>query len=458
MSSQGEKKAYLEANQKGKQIPAGGDFVYLRRAVFPIRVIIDGQPITMEAGEKRRIPRKEPGRQAFDSFEVDNTANVAQSVTFVVGEGDYEKIIVSGELNVSAYVTSAGNGVSAALPDKITKEVGLDNNNVSTTSSGIVLTTSPGLGSNAKAVFYWDDEFWAVTQQNLYRLHKTTDGVFAETIPLSAILPGPVNGAAVNTRGEIFVDSAQNIHKLDFEGNNFGSVVALGGLFTGTGGASIGDKVYFLTLSIFGPPTDIWNIFEYDTITGATRSVADPINHGNVLDMRDGVLYRHGFGAGSAYAVDPVTLEVATVATPNIMVGGQAQTAFSPMEDLCATGNNTDFSVREASDATHYGKIWVQEVGDVTTRRYLALLDEYVWYPRNGKTVMVGKVLKAILASIERDYDVNYLDRVVSIAYSDGLNTHLINSGTESWALRGLDDEIHLALDSEVTVEILPRS
>jgi len=44
----------------------------------------------------------------------------------------------------------------------------------------------------------------------------------------------------------------------------------------------------------------------------------------------------------------------------------------------------------------------------------------------------------------------------VSISYYDGLNTHLISSGTQSWALRGLKDELHLALDSEITIEILP--
>ena len=112
MSSQGEKKIFLEAGQKGYPVRAAGDFVYVRSAPKPIRVIIDGQPIVMEAGEKRRIPRSEVGQLGFDSFEVDNLSDSPQSVTLVVGEGDYEKLIVSGQLNVSAYISTSVNGES----------------------------------------------------------------------------------------------------------------------------------------------------------------------------------------------------------------------------------------------------------------------------------------------------------------------------------------------------------
>ena len=438
-------------------IPAGGtinpnykgQFVYVKEAAQNVVVSIHEQAVEMVAGDVRRV------ESSFDKFSVHNPTDVSAQVRLVVGFGEYNRLIVQGEMNVSAYVRSSANGVSAALPDSITKEIGLDNNVPVVRTSGAVITTSPAV-ANSMAVFLWDDEFYAVTQTHLYQLDKENTGVFVSSTVLSTPLPSTAVGAAVNSRGEIFVHSNQQIVKLDFAGNNFGSVINMGGLFEGVGGASVGDKVYFLTLSVFGPPIDVWNIFEYDTVTGDWRSVPDPVNHGNVLGMRDGVLYRHGFGASGGFPVDINTLEVGVVAVLNVMVGGQAQTAFSPMDDLAATGNNTDFSVREATDITHYGKIWVQEVGDASTRRYLALLEEYVWYPRNGKTVMVGAVLKAILAATERAYDSDYLDRIVSISYYDGLNTHLISSGTQSWALRGLKDELHLALDSEITIEILP--
>ena len=443
-------------------IPAGGtvnpnyrgEFVFVKDAARAVVVTIHEQEIEMESGDIRRVT------SPFDKFSIRNDGAVSAEVRLVVGFGNYNRLIVQGEMNVSAYVRSSGNGVSSALPDKITKEVGLDNNNEVTLSAGTVVTTSPDVaGTNARAVFYWDDEFYALVETRLYKLDKVNDLAFAETIVVSPSLPTDVEGAAINTRGEIFAQCGGQIYKIGLDGTNFGVVKNMGGLLDGVGGGSIGDLVYFTILIEFGPPLDNWAVFEYNTITGESRTVGSTVNRGQVLMVRDGVLYRTTFGSGDGYIVDLDTLVVSDVLTNGVGIGSQNQTAFSAMEDLAATANYglaQNFSVRNASDVTHYGKIWVQEVGDATTRRYLALLEEYIWYPRNGKTVMVGNVLKAILAATERAYDINYLDRIVSISYFDGLNTHLISSGTQSWALRGLEDELQLALDSEITIEILP--
>ena len=425
---------------------AQGDFIFVKDAAVAVHVFLHDQEIEMERGDVRKVTRP------FEKFTIENRTANDVAVRLVVGFGDYNRLIVQGEMNVSAYVRSSGNGISAALPDRITKEIGLDNNNEVELFAGTVVTDSPAV-TYAGAVFLWDDEFYAVDSSNLYRLDKVNDGVFADTVALSSGLPGHARGAAVNTRGEIFVSTEHEIYKIAFDGTNFGSVANMGGTSFGGGGGSLGDVVYFSDYY-----TDAYGIFEYNTITGDTRLVKDAVNNGQMLGVRDGVLYRLAYGGGGGHAVDPVTLEIDPDETA-IFVGAQRQTAFSPMDDLAATGNqgaSSTFSVRNASDITHYGKIWVQEVGDPTTRRYLALLEEYIWYPRNGKTVMVGQVLKAIMASIERNYSSDYLDRVVSITYSDGLNTHLISSGTQSWALRGLEDEIHLALDSQVIIELLP--
>lgn len=97
--SQGDKRVYLKAGQKNLPVRAGGDFLFLKEAIRPVRVLVDGQPIVMRPGAKQRIPRKEPGKLAFNSFDVDNLSDeFDMSVTFVVGVGDYDEQIFSGDV------------------------------------------------------------------------------------------------------------------------------------------------------------------------------------------------------------------------------------------------------------------------------------------------------------------------------------------------------------------------
>ena len=74
-------------------VSAPGEFIYLKDCARALTVRVNGQAINMERGEKRR----EPGR--FDQFTVDNSsATLPTAAVFVVGLGDYEKLIVSGEI------------------------------------------------------------------------------------------------------------------------------------------------------------------------------------------------------------------------------------------------------------------------------------------------------------------------------------------------------------------------
>lgn len=87
--------------QPGQSQPVhvGGDFIFLKFADRPIVVIINGgessgSRVIMEAGDKYR-----PGR--FTSFEISNpdTINPA-AVIFTVGEGDYNRQVVQGEVSI----------------------------------------------------------------------------------------------------------------------------------------------------------------------------------------------------------------------------------------------------------------------------------------------------------------------------------------------------------------------
>ncbi|WP_444957750.1 hypothetical protein [Microbulbifer sp. ZKSA002] len=124
--SHGDKPVYLPAGAS-INVQASGDFIFLRSADYPVRVILKSDPVTMEAGEKRRLDRdfEAPEMPAFTEFDVENTADVDQVVTFVVGMGDYDKVIIAGEVNISPYVNTV-SGSSATLPMEVRKIVSLE--------------------------------------------------------------------------------------------------------------------------------------------------------------------------------------------------------------------------------------------------------------------------------------------------------------------------------------------
>ena len=100
--SQRELNFYLEAGAS-LNVPANEyDFIFLKRAIRPINVIVEGQTILMDVGEKRRFvsPIKNMVLQNPDA-----TRPIA--VQLVVGRGDYEKLIVSGQVVASTKLTTA---------------------------------------------------------------------------------------------------------------------------------------------------------------------------------------------------------------------------------------------------------------------------------------------------------------------------------------------------------------
>ncbi len=79
------------------------EFVYIKTAARPVIVTVEGQAIAMEAGEKRRFP------SAVAEMTIYNPDTRPLLVVLVVGVGDYEKLIVSGEM-VNAGGVKRANG------------------------------------------------------------------------------------------------------------------------------------------------------------------------------------------------------------------------------------------------------------------------------------------------------------------------------------------------------------
>ena len=457
MSSQGEKKAYLEGNQKGYPVRAGGDFVYLRKAVFPVRVIIDGQPITMEAGEKRRIPRKEPGRQAFDSFEVDNTSDVAQSVTFVVGEGDYEKVIVSGELNVSAYVTSAGNGVSASLPEEITKTMGLINATEQDVVKGTIKQDSAvntGAGF-CFASFVYESEFYGMDNDNLYQL-DTAAAAFKSTTALdwTGIVRDSsqnVHCAGVTAGGTVYFKHGNDLYK--FSLYDLKVRLLLSGVFgnstTNLGGFVHKGYFYFSDFLL------VDRVVVYEIATNSYSVWSHANLKKTIYSRGDGKVYSASIGSSDEYEF---TLAGDYVAN-NVGAGysSQAGSLVSHDGSIALTSQNNFYRFVWAKSATYYGEVYIENTGDAATRKNILLDEPFEFAPILSKTRMTGRVVRVIMRMLLQTDGAGYLDSVVAFEWTDGYNTRKISGGTQTWQLRDIDDDISILLDSEFTLTRLPE-
>lgn len=93
-------------------VNVAGDYIYMKFADRPVNVIMSGgrngqTRVTMEAGDKYR-----PG--PFTQFEVENpdTENPAQ-IIMTVGEGDYNRQIVQGEVSVTPVLRAADGSTRA---------------------------------------------------------------------------------------------------------------------------------------------------------------------------------------------------------------------------------------------------------------------------------------------------------------------------------------------------------
>lgn len=86
--------AKLAANER-QPVSKKGSFLALKEATGSVRVEIDGQTFTMVAGDYAEI------RGGFESFYVTDTSGAANSVTFVIGDGDFRRFVITGQLDLA---------------------------------------------------------------------------------------------------------------------------------------------------------------------------------------------------------------------------------------------------------------------------------------------------------------------------------------------------------------------
>ncbi len=430
------------------------DFLFLKSAPYEITVTIDQQPLKMQKGDVTE-------QSGMKSITLTNNGSVDIIVTVTVGKGRYNRVIVSGELNVSAYVSSEAIGESKSLPLAITKTVGVIDTVEETVLAGqSIQNANTGPAGNRFAVTQHDGEFYAVHQDNLYRFNKAAGGWAAtlawDLTSIGGSWPGHIFSAGVTAGGTIYMIAGSSLYRASL--NDRSVVLLQANIVVGTssarGGGLLNNKFYFSEKYYdAGITQDVNYLRWYDLETGGTGSIAVPVSYGQRLYVRGDYLYMSNNGSDTHNKLNPETGDLIEEVTGlGTFTGGLA---FSETEDFCFYGDTSEYDYGYSDAGQKYGTIYVENTGDSSTRKEVLLKEPVEWFTRGADTVMTGAILKPIFKGIALNEGDSYLDDVVSFAWTDGITQKKLDGGTKTLKLRGIDDYFSIALTSEVSVSLI---
>ena len=93
MKSQSDIRKIVKANSV-LNIATQGEFVFYKQGSAALRVIVHNDPVEMEPGDIRKFHGN-----TFDEFEIHNETGVDQQVVFTVGFGEYNRLVVRGDIS-----------------------------------------------------------------------------------------------------------------------------------------------------------------------------------------------------------------------------------------------------------------------------------------------------------------------------------------------------------------------
>lgn len=473
---QGDKRVYIEAGRENMPVRAPGDFIFLKECAREIQVIIEGQPVTMRRGDKRIVARREPGRMAFEGFDVSNPHDTALAVTFVVGDGDYNSQIVTGEIYVSEDVKTSSI-ITTSKPVEVTRTISLvelGELGGSTVTAGDfvfgiqvenVNNPDPEISESVPmSLTYWDGVFWGITDRFI-RSFDSAGNVLNKF---------PVSGVSFFTRCCAIIDGIM--------------------YFSASSDSGIGDDVYRISL-FGGEPLFVFN---------DERGVYSMVARGKYLycsaldyyDDEDGSLanyvsrYDTEGGGSEVLLISPTAMALmfydeeqdvffATVDSPVSCTVLDAETldvlgveeivinyhkfAFSRKDNIFVSSVMIDqgaygYLGRVFKTKDYRAKISSQVPGQPATLREAYLGPEFVFFPRAGGTVMRGPIIEAFL-TVVGDFKIpdNYLDYITRLEYFDGRFYIDKKSGTASFAYVEYADIGEVLMGTDVTVGLLPE-
>lgn len=150
--SQTDVRKTIPANS-GMNVPVRGEFVFLKSAPGRVRVTINNEAVEMEAGDVRRVT------QPFNSFEAFNLSGVEKNIEFVVGFGDYNRLVVRGD--ISSFPSIIGSD-GIARPDNrkeiaITTGLVIQNEQTFAPFANVAQMTESGFNPEASGNFFSPD-------------------------------------------------------------------------------------------------------------------------------------------------------------------------------------------------------------------------------------------------------------------------------------------------------------
>ena len=472
--SQGDIVLVVPAKTENLPVRAGGDFIFLKEAARDVKVTIDGQTIIMRRGDKRRINRF-GSEQAFETFEVSNPYDFDLRLVFVVGTGDYNSQIVTGELNVSSYVLTASLGVADSLPSNIIKRFGVESVGEIEHSVGDSLWVGPaGVTSVLSSPSFYGGKFWAcdlggAISRIVCFSHDSVAGEYDHVIELQGGFSVDRNNSPLNN-GMVFDDKGNIYIRLETS------------LFVVPVGTNIIKRV---ADNVFGSPQGrglafhngfLWACDEVLEGGFATVLRVNPVDGSSLrISLGDNgalggakILFVSGFMYVDAYygSMGKV-FNVYEVVGDSVKLlekydqdwsneisnrGAECDPFFEYMAFLNGSGR---FQVSRPRSIKHFGVVYFQD-GDNDSSRVSVGLDFFPSFIKRSVDVVGGEFIGLFFKRV-LGVTIPYRDYMTAVEYSDGVKRVRVDSGTQSWAMRGINrDYIELADGSDFVVTVLP--
>ncbi|WP_127455153.1 hypothetical protein [Streptomyces sp. B29(2018)] len=387
-----------------------------------------------------------------------------QVIRIRAGWGDWDRLIVSGELNISSYVTSRGRGVEDSLPMELVREVG---GSVGETPYlvGTVEYVSPveTAADISGGAFWFVDRYYHYggSSDRIYTFNAdTTNGEYIEIIPVGGSV-GDADllqslGVAVTPDGTVFHRSnAGNLYTMSMGEWNVGLV--RNGVYESNhyknGLYYFGGRLY----SISKTGTQIQSV---NTEGGDLRNDA-AINNAsasNICGIGNLVWVDGGGGAWGAWRCYKINSDGTLSRNQSEDILSPAQTSnvrcFSPdrLHCLRLPGNGT-MTIEHLTNVTTYGEIWHQPKGDPARRTVVPQFEKLRYFNSAAGVSIKYDWLGAILGNESSAY----LDYLTGYKYENATVEKEISSGTQTFGYRGIEVPEFAALDgSEIRISILP--
>jgi hypothetical protein len=481
-------------------VRAAGDFIFCQAAARPVTVRLNEQALTMRAGDKRRIERRpnDPKNPAFDIFELDNSASALPlAVTLIVGVGDFNSQIVSGELIVAPGIQTADGAYRTDTRHDLKLNIAVKKFAETADVSGDLKISGSGSPSGTKGPFTRVGDAYSGKILAIRSSSATNIEVFSSIgVYEGAITPTLFGGGSMPSlspaamkwdgRNKVYLTDQSKLRVIDTETNFYREWAQVGhglgpGTFTDsfikdgelwqafTATTPAPDETYILRCTLPQGVGDTFDLIEI--IAVPWNGIAGVSSKASVVGMcfieRTQRLLL-GIAGGANYMIDMYRNAEGT-----FTIGGRCETEFTSSarptggrceyiekENLIFLGTNTNPEARKLENLTYYGE------GFASSESYGAMIEPESWnklfravdrVEYGSRVGMAGAVIAAIyeLATGE-SAPADYLDYVYGINYFDAQvnRWRTLTSGGESFMAANVADNFVIMVPGAIVLTV----